>query len=77
MILKRKKIPIYKNYNIIYGFGYVKFLHESDEITQELEVFVAKDDSVKINILTLKNNAPKKKKIKLKNQIRIGKATIK
>ena len=40
-------------------------MHECDEITQELEVFVAKDDSVKINILTLKNNAPKKKKIKL------------
>ena len=58
-------MPDNKNYNIIYGFGYAKFLHESDEITQELEVFVAKDDSVKINILTLKNNAPKKKKIKL------------
>ena len=58
-------MPDNKNYNIIYGFGYTKFVHESDEITQELEIFVAQEDSVKINILTLKNNAPKKKKIKI------------
>ena len=32
---------------------------------QELEIFVPQDDSAKVNILTLKNNAPKKKKIKI------------
>ena len=54
-----------KNYNVIFGFGYAKYFHNSDEISQELEVFVPRNDSGKINILTLKNNAPKKKKIKI------------
>ena len=57
--------PDDKNYNVIYGFGYTKYLHNSDEIMQELEIFVPQEDSAKINILTLKNNAPKKKKIKI------------
>lgn len=58
-------MPDDKNYNSIYGFGYAKYIHSSDDIVQELEVFVPQDDSAKINILTLKNNAPKKKKIKI------------
>ena len=58
-------MPDDKNYNAIYGFGYAKYIHTSDEIVQEVEVFVPEEDSVKINILTLKNSAPKKKKIKI------------
>ena len=57
--------PDDKNYNAIFGFGYAKFIHSSNEIMQELEIFVPKDDSAKINIITLKNNAPKKKKIRI------------
>ena len=57
--------PDDKNYNAIFGFGYAKYIHSSDDILQELEVFVPQDESVKINILTLKNNAPKKKKVKI------------
>ena len=57
--------PDEKNYNTVFGFGYTKFIHSSDDIIQELEVFVPNEDSAKINILTLKNNAPKKKKIKI------------
>ena len=58
-------MPDDKNYNAIFGFGYVKYIHSSDDIMQELEVFVPQDESCKINILTLKNNAPKKKKLKI------------
>ena len=58
-------MPDNKNYNAIFGFGYAKYIHASDEIIQELEVFVPQEDSCKINILTLKNTAPKKKKIKI------------
>ena len=57
--------PDNKNYNVKYGFGYAKYLHKSDGIEQELEVFVPKEDSCKINILRLKNTTPTKKKIKL------------
>ena len=58
-------MPDDKNYNVIFGFGYAKYIHSSDDIMQELEVFVPQEESCKINILTLKNNAPKKKKLKI------------
>ena len=45
--------PDDKNYNAIFGFGYAKFIHSSNEIMQELEVFVPKEDSAKINIITV------------------------
>jgi len=57
--------PDNKNYNVIYGFGYCKYIHKSNGIEQELEVFVPKEDSCKVSVLTLKNTMPNKKKIKL------------
>ncbi len=53
------------NYNVIYGFGYAKYIHSSNGITQELNVFVPKEDSAKINILKLRNGNPTKKKIQI------------
>lgn len=58
-------MPDEKNYNIVYGFGYAKYVHQSQGITQELSVFVPKEDTVKVNILKLKNSTPNKKKLKL------------
>ena len=58
-------MPDDRNYNIIYGFGYVKYLHKSSGIEQELKVFVPKKDTCKINILNLKNTTPNRKKLKL------------
>ncbi|MBR3162487.1 MAG: hypothetical protein IKF17_00080 [Clostridia bacterium] len=58
-------MPDDKNYNVIYGFGYAKYIHKSSGITQELTMFVPKNDSVKINLLKLKNDTPNKKKIKI------------
>ena len=58
-------MPDNQNYNIIYGFGYCKYIHKSDGIEQELEMFVPKEDSCKIGILNLKNRTPNKKKLKL------------
>ena len=58
-------MPDNRNYNIIYGFGYCKYIHKSNGIEQELEIFVPKEDSVKIGILNLKNNTPNRKKLKI------------
>lgn len=58
-------MPDDKNYNIIYGFGYAKYIHKSNGIEQELEVFVPKEDSIKVQILKLKNTTQSKKKLKL------------
>ena len=57
--------PDDNKYNIIYGFGYAKYLHESFGIEQSLDVFIPKEDSVKVNILKLKNTTPNKKKLKI------------
>ncbi len=58
-------MPDYRNYNVIYGYGYCKYIHKSNGIEQELEIFVPKEDSSKISILNLKNTTSSKKKLKL------------
>ena len=58
-------MPDYRNYNVIYGYGYCKYIHKSNGIDQELEVFIPKEDSSKISILNLKNTTSTKKKLKL------------
>ena len=58
-------MPDNKNYNVVYGFGYAKYIHKSDGLEQELEVFVPNEDACKIQMLTLKNTTPNRKKIKL------------
>lgn len=61
------------------GFGYCKYLHKSDGIEQELQIFVPKEDSLKVNILRLKNTTPNRKKLKLYYYIKpvIGEDEIK
>ena len=58
-------MPDDKNYNIIYGFGYAKYIHKSDEIEQELKAYVPNEDSIKIEILKLKNLGVNRKKLKI------------
>ena len=53
------------DYFVTYGFGYARYIHESSKIEQKDEVFVPKEDSVKINLITLENKNPQKKKLKL------------
>lgn len=71
--------PDDKNYNIIYGFGYCKYIHKSNGINQELEVFVPQEDSCKVSILRLKNTTINKKNLKLYYYIKpvIGEDEIK
>ncbi len=72
-------MPDDKNYNVIYGFGYCKYIHQSNGIEQELEMFVPKEDSCKVGILSLKNKTPNRKKLKLYYYIKpvIGEDEIK
>ncbi len=58
-------MPDENNYNVIYGFGYAKYIHKSNDINQEMDVFVPTEDPVKISILKLSNTSPLKKKLKL------------
>lgn len=58
-------MPDNNDYYVTYGFGYAKYFHNSNNIVQNLTVFVPKDDSIKVNILNLKNTLPRKRKLKL------------
>lgn len=61
MVNRCKSKARWKTYNIIYGFGYAKYLHQSDGIEQCVEIFVPKEDSIKIQIVTLKNQSANRK----------------
>ena len=58
-------MPDDNDYYITYGIGYAKYSHISDGIIQDLEIFVPEEDSVKVNILKLKNTLPTKRNLKL------------
>ncbi len=58
-------MPDEEEYYAIFGFGYAKFYHASLGIIQETEIFVPEEDSVKVNILRLKNTTSEKRKLKL------------
>ena len=77
--LSLNPMPDDKNYNVIYGFGYCKYIHKSNGVEQEIEFFVPKEDSCKVGILNLKNTTPNKKKWKLYYYIKpvIGEDQIK
>lgn len=60
-----RPMPDNNDYYITYGFGYAKYEHYCLGISQKLQVFVPRDESVKINILELKNTLPTSRKLKL------------
>ncbi len=58
-------MPDNNNYQVIYGFGYCIYKHKNDGLEQELEIYVPKEESIKVQILTLKNTTPNRKKLKI------------
>ena len=54
-----------KDYLLNYGFGYTNYKHCSLGINQTLTVFVPRKDSIKVNIINLKNLEAKKKKLRI------------
>lgn len=57
--------PDNQDYMVTFGFGYAKYTHTSLDLIQETEVFVPKEDRVKINIIRLKNTLSERRKLKL------------
>lgn len=58
-------MPDNKEYKITYGFGYCYYEHKSQDLQQNLTVFVPREDAVKVSLLELKNVGTKKKKLNL------------
>lgn len=48
-----------ENYNLEYGFGYSKVLQEDHYINKEMDIFIPRDDNVKIQKITLENKYSK------------------
>ena len=63
--LGSRPMPDKSDYYITYGFGYAKYEHTSLGIIQQAEIFVPREEKIKINKVTLKNTLPKKKKLKI------------
>ena len=53
------------DYYVSFGFGYANFYHVSNGLKQEIDVFVPRNDSVKINLLKLENLTSEKRDLKL------------
>ncbi len=62
--LNANVMPDDRDYYMIYGFGYVKGYHSSLGLIQETETFVPRKDSLKVNIIRLKNTLANKRRIK-------------
>lgn len=50
---------------VTYGFGYAKFNMKYNDINHMVDIFVPRDDKVKINILHLENKKPEKRKLRI------------
>ncbi|SNS17499.1 Cellobiose phosphorylase [Anaerovirgula multivorans] len=59
-----------ESYTITHGLGYSTFYHNSQGIQQELTMFVPKDDTLKINLVKMKNNSSKDRRLTLTYYIR-------
>ncbi len=57
--------PDENDYTVTYGFGYAKYRHVSKGITQKLDIFVPREDPIKVQILELNNHELKRKKLKI------------
>ncbi|NGP89889.1 GH36-type glycosyl hydrolase domain-containing protein [Fodinibius halophilus] len=57
--------PGQSGYKVSHGFGYSRFEHETHSIKSELVHFVPLEDSVKISLLTLKNNSEENREISI------------
>ena len=50
-------------YTVAHGFGYTRYEHESEELTQKLVQFVPVDDPVKISTITIQNRSSEKREL--------------
>ena len=72
-------MPDNNKYKVSYGFGYANYENKNNGIKQELTTFIPCDDSLKISLLTLKNEFPEKKKLNIYyySKLIMGETTLK
>ena len=60
-----KRTPRSPRWIVKHAAGVTRFSRSADGIAQELAVFVAKDDPVKLSVLTITNRGPKRRRLAL------------
>lgn len=51
------------NYNLVYGYGYTRVIEEEDYITKTMDIYIPKEDNVKIQYIKLENTYGEEKEI--------------
>lgn len=54
-----------KDYNLIYGFGYTRVIEEEDYIKKSMDIFIPKEDNVKVQLITLENTYGEEKSVEI------------
>lgn len=57
------------NYNLVYGYGYTRVIEEEDYITKTMDIFIPKDDNVKIQYIKLENTYGEEKEIEIEYKL--------
>lgn len=58
-----------KDYNLIYGFGYVKVLEDNEFLKKTMNIFVPPEDTIKIQNIVIENNSCDEKDVDIKYEI--------
>ena len=58
-----------KDYNLVYGFGYTKVLQEENGIHKQMDIFIHKEDPIKIQKIRLQNDTCDEKETEIKYQL--------
>ena len=54
-----------KDYNLVYGFGYVKVLEEDEFIKKNMDIFVPENIDAKVSLITLENKYGETKEVNI------------
>ena len=57
------------NYNLVYGYGYTRVIEEEDYITKTMDIFIPKEDNVKIQYIKLENTYGEEKEIEIEYKL--------
>ena len=57
------------NYNLVYGYGYTRVIEEENYITKTMDIFIPKDDNVKIQYIKLENTYGEEKEIQIEYKL--------
>lgn len=55
-----------EDYNLIYGFGYTKVIEEKEYLKKSMDIFIPKEDNVKIQNITVENIYGEEKEVEIK-----------